>query len=110
MITVQLGHVRGPSGAAEVVLFDVPEMGYLHTDAPNNHGQPCMLNVADLPMWSKRLHKGYYKDEERRERLSTTKKDGSMVTLVFGDQMDRFRLSTEKKKHFQTLSRRIRRT
>jgi long-chain acyl-CoA synthetase len=41
------GHVGAPNPAVEVVLADVPEMGYLHTDR-DHKGQPCQGEDLDV--------------------------------------------------------------
>jgi long-chain acyl-CoA synthetase len=57
-----VGHVGGPTGCVEIVLVNVPEMGYLHTDR-QHRGQPC-YGRGEICIRGPNVFKGYYKDEK----------------------------------------------
>jgi len=54
------GHVGGPANPGEMVLIDVPEMGYLRTDT-SHRGQPC-CGRGEICIRGPNVFLGYYKD------------------------------------------------
>ena len=57
------GHVGSPSAGAEIVLVDVPEMGYRHTDT-SHKGQPCQ-GRGEIWVRGPSVFKEYYKEPEK---------------------------------------------
>jgi len=57
------GHVGGPLSCLEMVLVDVPEMGYLHTDT-SHRGQPCQ-GRGEICIRGPSVFLGYYKDDKK---------------------------------------------
>jgi long-chain acyl-CoA synthetase len=56
-----VGHVGGPVGSVEIVLVDVPEMGYFHTDTLHR-GMACQ-GRGEICVRGPSVFKGYYKDD-----------------------------------------------
>jgi long-chain acyl-CoA synthetase len=66
------GHVGAPNSCAEIVLADVSEMGYLHTDTSHKL-QPCQ-GRGEIWVRGPMVFKGYYKDPEKTRE--TVDEDG----------------------------------
>jgi long-chain acyl-CoA synthetase len=58
-----VGHVGGPVASVEIVLVDVPEMGYLHTDTMHR-GEPCK-GRGEVCVRGPVVFNGYYRDEKK---------------------------------------------
>ena len=58
-----VGHVGGPLACIEMVLVDVPEMGYMHTDTIHR-GEPCQ-GRGEVCIRGPSVFAGYYKDEAK---------------------------------------------
>ena len=89
------GHVGGPVGSVEVVLMDVPEMGYLHTDT-EHQGQPC-YGRGEICIRGPSVFPGYYKDETKPRKQLTVKAGCTVVTLGCGVPMGICKLWTAKR-------------
>lgn len=57
------GHVGGPVACVDIVLIDVPEMGYLHTDT-QHRGIPCQ-GRGEVCLRGPNVFKGYYRDTQK---------------------------------------------
>lgn len=75
-----VGHVGGPTGCTEVVLVDVPEMGYTKDDT-NHRGQPCQ-GRGEIWIRGPNVFLGYYKDEAKTKE--TIDKEGWLHTGDIG--------------------------
>jgi long-chain acyl-CoA synthetase len=58
-----VGHVGCPVGSVEIVLMNVPEMGYLHSDR-EHRGQKC-YGRGEICLRGPSIFKGYYKAEDK---------------------------------------------
>lgn len=74
-----VGHVGVPSASAEIVLVDVPEMGYLHTDT-DHKGQPCQ-GRGEIWMRGPHVFVGYYKQPDKTQEMM---EDGWLKTGDIG--------------------------
>ena len=65
-----VGHVGGPTPTTEICLYDVPEMGYLHTDTIHDTVQkiPCM-GRGEICIRGPNVFPGYYKDFENQNTM-----------------------------------------
>eukprot|EP00521_Asterionellopsis_glacialis_P007005 CAMPEP_0195281536 /NCGR_PEP_ID=MMETSP0707-20130614/807_1 /TAXON_ID=33640 /ORGANISM="Asterionellopsis glacialis, Strain CCMP134" /LENGTH=675 /DNA_ID=CAMNT_0040340435 /DNA_START=73 /DNA_END=2100 /DNA_ORIENTATION=- len=67
-----VGHVGAPTGCCEVVLVNVPEMGYTHRDTHHN-GIPCE-GRGEIWVRGPNVFVGYYKDDQKTKE--TVDEDG----------------------------------
>ena len=58
-----VGHVGCPVGSVEIVLMNVPEMGYLHSD--RNHRMQKCYGRGEICLRGPSIFKGYYKAEDQ---------------------------------------------
>lgn len=69
-----VGHIGMPNPAVEIVLANVPEMGYFHTDTEHK-GQPCQ-GRGEIWVRGPSVFVGYYKEPERTKEMVDHTKDG----------------------------------
>jgi len=75
------GHVGGPTSCCEVVLVDVPEMGYFHTDTMHMGDQGCK-GRGEIWVRGPNVFPGYYKDEEKTKE--TINEEGWLMSGDIG--------------------------